>query len=176
MPKEDQKFTQADIDAAVEKANAAHKTELEALREKNRKAEFTQRLADSRAKVKELAVREDKVHITPAQQEGLAEFRARLAGLDAEVAEFTFTAADKEEKKVSLVAHFDAFLKGLPAQMTVGQEAATTDPAKQQAAAFNAPVGSTVDEGQVALYNKATAYQREHPDTPWVDCVLAVSE
>lgn len=170
-------FTQADIDAAAERArseaSAQHTAELAELRQAKDKAEFAQRLADCREVIAKAAQRGDQVHLTPAQAEGLAEFRAQLLGLESK--EFTFAAADKTEKKVTLVAHFDAFLDSLPAQMTLGQQQATEDPDAIDAAQFAAPTGYTVSAERATLHNKALAYQAAHPNTDYLTAVRAVS-
>ena len=95
------------------------------------------------------AVRGNDVHITPAQREGLAEFRARL--VEDSPSEFAFTASDKSEKKVTLVACFDGLLKSMPAQMKLGQQQATDDP----------PATDT-DPGALAL--KAQEFQKAQAD------------
>lgn len=169
-------FTQADVDAAAKKATddakAAVDAELAQLRADKAKAEFGQRLAASREVIAKAAVRGDDVHLTPAQIEGLAEFRTRL--LDIDQAEFTFTAGEKEQK-VTLAAHFDAFLNSLPSQMKLGQQRATDDPAATSAAQFNAPPGFTVNAERAELHNKALAYQKAHPNTDYLTAVQAVS-
>lgn len=148
-------FTQAQLDEAVSAATTKAKTEAETAAKIQRdadaaelqKLQFAQRIAECKTIVQGFATRGQDVHLTPAQTEGLAEFRAQLVTSEAQ--EFTFTAEDKSEKKATLVACFDNLLKGLPVQMKLGQQQAVTDPAK--------PGATTPYE----LADKAVKFQQE---------------
>lgn len=148
-------FTQAQLDEAVTAATTKAKAEAETAAKIQRdadaaelkKLQFTQRIGECKTIVQGFATRGQDVHLTPAQCEGLAEFRAQLVTSEAQ--EFTFTAEDKSEKKLTLVACFDNLLKGLPVQMKLGQKQAETDPAK--------PGASTPE----ALADKALQFQQE---------------
>ena len=138
-----QMFTQADLDKAASDAAAKAKAEADTANKAKadeqaaqlKKLQFSQRLAECKAIVDGFAVRGQDVHITPAQVEGLAEFRAQLLE---QPAEFTFAAADKTEKKATLVATFDGLLNSLPVQMKLGQENASGKDAPANAGAFTA--------------------------------------
>jgi hypothetical protein len=169
-------FTQADLDAAAEKARKeAEDATTAKLAPQLQAAEFAKRLAANKAFVAGLVKDPDgKCRLTPAQAAGVAEFLSALEGFEATTAEFTFTADKDEQKKATLAQFAKDLLGGLPVQLQLGQERATHDAPAGATSHFNAPAGTTVSNDRAALFTKAKAYQAEHPSTEWLDCVKAV--
>lgn len=165
-------FTQADLDAAADRA----RNEAEAkLAPQLKAAEFAKRTAANQAFVDGLIKDKDgKCRLTVAQAVGVAEFLSALEGIDQAQAEFTFTAADKAEKKVGMAQFAKDLLGALQPQLQLGREQATHDPQAGGESAFSAPAGTVVSADRAALFAKAKEYQAAHPKTEWVDCVKAV--
>ena len=120
-------FTQADIDAAVEKARKDERTKVEGdfskqLSDKDTelKGEREQRLrADFTKQVDDLVTANK---ITPAQSEGMVDFMLQLA--DGEATEFEFSAGEGDKKttfKKTPVAFFTDFVSKIGKQVDTGE-------------------------------------------------------
>jgi hypothetical protein len=156
---------QAQLDAERARANTAV--------ERAQQLEFNQRLADNRTFVQTLTAGDGKaVRLLPAQALGIAEFLTQLQGL--EQSEFTFS-ADGTEKKQGAYEFAKAFLSAMPVQLKLGPQAGPeTAPNEGRSHSFSAPIGDQVDTAGLDLHSRAKAYQADHPNTLWLDCVRAV--
>ncbi|MDR6952670.1 hypothetical protein J2X65_002029 [Ancylobacter sp. 3268] len=107
--------------------------------------------------------------VLPAQEARL------VAVLDAitsgAVAPVSFAAG---ETAVSPAEHLKGLLRELPKVVPLGGTLPAGDGNANEAPAFAAPSGFTVDADRSALHGKALAYQRQHPGTSYLDAVRAV--
>lgn len=165
-------FTQADVDAAAQRARdearAAAATAAETSAARIRELEYAQRIGAAQAEVRGHV---DAGRLLPAQAHGAAEF---LAGLQDGDADFEFAAADGQKGKQKRAAWFSAFLASLPVQVKPGAAKADADPASAAAAQFTAPPGYAVDPARAQIHAKALAYMAEHKSTDYQAAVRAV--
>ncbi|PWR23362.1 peptidase [Zavarzinia compransoris] len=99
--------------------------------------------------------------------------RDLLGHLDADTAvEF-----GEGEARASLTprAALRELLSSLPAMVEFGERAAAPADGRGQSVAFAAPAGYQVDKANLALHQRALAYQQKHPETDYLTAVQAVS-
>jgi len=173
----EKKFTQADIDTALEAERTKSAADLKAAQADTAQLQFNARLSENRTFVNSLVTNEKgEVRLTPAQSEGLPECLAFLQGLEADSATFTFTAADKTEKKPSAFEFLKAKLTELAPQLRLGREQAVTDPANTSTGdQTSIPSGYTADPAKVDLDRKARAYMAAN-NTDYLTAVFAVDK
>lgn len=129
---EESMFTQEQLDAAVAKAAKDAKDQADAehaakVKAAESAAEFSKRLTANTAFVQSLMSDKDgNVRLTPAQAEGWAEALTFAECMEVP-AEFTFTAKEAGEQKLSLFTFMKGKLEALPPQLKLGQKLATTD-------------------------------------------------
>lgn len=154
------------------------------------KDEMEQKQRELAAREAEIAAREAQVK---AQEEKAARnaavsFAAKLADegklLPTEVAGITelliqlpnnqplnFSAGGTQVSKAP-VELIKEFLNGLPNRINYAEKSA--DAVTEKAVQFSAPAGIQVDNSQAELYQRATAYQAQHPGMDWISAVQAV--
>jgi len=181
-------FTQADIDAAVEQATKDNTTLQKQLDDERR----TRLRGEYQAQIDQ-AITEGR--LTPAQSEGLVEFMLVLP--DGADAPFTFISRDgvyarqssgtiaatrgegdkAEQVKQTPMQFFEGFISRLGRQLDLSTEQGGTDtaPDETSTASFTlADDKAVIDAERLALHNKALAYQKQNPNTPYIAAVQAV--
>ncbi len=68
----------------------------------------------------------------------------------------------------------EGFLKAMPVQVDFSERTKATQE-EESAVTFNAPAGFAVDSAQLAIHQRALAYQAAHPDTDYVTALTAIS-
>lgn len=110
-----------------------------------------------------------------ADRIGGGDARARMVAfmdrLDADVAVSFADGSGKVER--TMLEQFKELVKGLPKVVEFGEIAGATGDG-HSAIEFAAPAGFAVDAAGADLHSKALAYQRTHPDAPYIDAVKAV--
>lgn len=143
-------------------------------------AAFAERETALQTREQELAAKEQALaeQAATARKEGIAEFAEQLVkdgkvlprekeGLVAfmeaqdDEAVVEFAEGDTTVKKPGS-DWLNAFLEGLPARVDFAERGAATDDEGHRDASFAAPAGYSVDADQLAIHNKAVAYQAKH--------------
>lgn len=101
--------------------------------------------------------------LLPAQKQALIDL---MSALDNPTADF----AEGVEPKSRL----RDLLSATPKIVPTGEAAPETSSAAPAEASFAAPEGAQVDPDALALHQQALAYQRQHPETQYIDAVAAV--
>jgi hypothetical protein len=109
--------------------------------------------------------------LLPRQQAPIVELLVALEGAE-QPHTLNFAAADGTQTAVAAGAALRTFLGELPVQVDFAERGAGEHPG--HAADFAAPPDVQVDRSRMDLHAKAQAYQRQHPNTPYLDAVRAV--
>jgi hypothetical protein len=121
-------FTQQQLDDAVAKARQEEQAKHNATVLKLRAAEFSGHMAENRAFITGISQDEKgNVRLTPAQAEGWAECLTFAQLAEGNALEFSFTAGDQSEKKLSVYEFLKGKLADLPVQLKLGQEQVRQD-------------------------------------------------
>lgn len=107
--------------------------------------------------------------ILPREQAGLIAFMDALAGDG--VIEFEEGA---ERRRMAVPDWFRAWLDSLPARVDYSERAAAGG--EEDAIAFAAPAGYSVDVAGLERHRRALGYQKAHPGTDYLAAVAAVNE
>lgn len=151
-------------------AFVARETALETRERILAEREASARQADNAAFCAEL---EKQGRLLPAKRPEVLGLLNAIGALAAP-AEVSFADAAGVQKKEPVVETLKRVLKDMPVQVdfsALPREA----PAGTDTTAFAAPDGHQVDAGSLDIHGKAKAYQRQNPNTAWLDAVRAVS-
>lgn len=107
--------------------------------------------------------------LLPAEVNGMAELLIQLPNNQP----LTFSASGTQVSKAPS-EFLKEFLNALPQRVKFAEKSADTAANDITAVQFAAPSGTQVDNARTDLYQKATAYQHQHPQVSWVEAVQAV--
>lgn len=150
---------------AQQKALDSREAEL-AAREAQLKAQ--QALAEREAAVNFASKLADEGKLLPAEVNGIVELLISLPNDQA----LTFSAAGTQVTKAP-ADFMKEFLSGLPNRVNYAEKSADVS-AAEKPLQFSAPQGAQVDNSRADLYNKAIAYQNQHPGVSFADAVMAL--
>lgn len=85
----------------------------------------------------------------------------------------SFAAADGTTTSIEPAQAFRDFLTALPQRIDYSEKSRSTT--GTATASFATPPGDTVDAASLDLHARATAWQQQHPGTPWLAAVKAVA-
>ena len=108
----------------------------------------------------------------PAQKDNTLAFMESLAGHDHVI---EFAEGDGNKTRIKPLDAYKRQLAASPKMVEFG-EVAPGDGASTASIEFSAPPGAIVDPERLRLHGQALQYQRQHPDTSYINAVKAVSK